>query len=293
MDDATAAPAAGLEGLGDWVRAELARDALRTLADGLAETGVRLMVFKGVHLAFAVADRPDFRPLSDADAIVVQGSHGAAVRWARASGRYRVRHDDWSVTMLLDARDRAVDLHRRPLPAFFGRLDAAALLRRATVRPELFGAHVHVPDAVDAAALSLAHFVKDKVGAYGPVRVEADLEVLARNAGVEPVGLAARLREHGLRRVGLVAFAALEDRGFDAGPWLDAAAPTRGERTWARTIARRLAGKHARAEAFLLARTIGDSPRAIAANLVLGSAVRVPWIALERASRVAPRLRWI
>ncbi len=279
----------------DWIRAELARDALRALAEGLASVGVTVAVVKGVHLAFAVEDAPWRRALSDADAVVVQGSHRAALRWARQSGAWRVRRDDWSTAMLVNERGHSVDLHRRPLPAFFGRLDAEALARRARPMPEVFGPHVLVPDPLDAAALAIAHFVKDKCGAFAPVRVDADLDALSRRAQLGPSALAERLAEHGLRRVGLVAFASLARREPRWTEWGDALAPSRAERAWASFVSARLArsGPSTRAGAFLLSRTIGDSPRAIAACATLGTLSRVPWIALERASRIVPPLRWI
>src|SRR5690606_21804056 len=114
-------------------------------------------------------------------------------------------------------------------------------------------------------------------------------------AAITKSALADRLAEHGLRRVGLVAFASLARRDPRWAEWAEALAPDRAERAWAAVTADRLArsGPRGRAAAFLLARTIGDSPRDVAANLVLGSAVRLPWIVLERASRVAPSLRWM
>ena len=146
----------------------------------------------------------------------------------------------------------------------------------------------------DAAAIAIGHFVKDKVGAFGHGLLARDLEVLEDAALVTPWSVARVLREHGLRRAGLVGFAALQDSWDRADGWLDANQPTRGERAWAKLVARRLRASSAqrRVLGFVLARTIGDDSAAIAANLLLGTMVRAPFIALESASRLRPSVRF-
>ena len=128
-----------------WLRAELCRDALREIATVLDANRVRLLAIKGVHLAFAVAKDPWYRPIADADAIVLDGQYSRAIDLVCATGRWKVRRDDWSSSAVIDARGRGVDLHRAPLPAFFGRFRLEAMTERAVPRPDLFGPSVLVP----------------------------------------------------------------------------------------------------------------------------------------------------
>ncbi len=272
----------GAEIAGFWARAESCRRALVEVARVAAQAGGQLVVIKGVHLAFCVAEFPGYRPMADGDALLVRGDFGS-VRAALAR-RWRVRQDDWSsISVTLDA-ERAVDVHRRPLPAYFGRLDAGAVLRRAVARHDVFGANVLVPDPTDAAVIAIAHYAKDKVGAFGHGMLATDLALLRDRAGVTPAVLAARVREHGLRRAALVALSNL-DAEFT--PFLDACAPSEVERAWARLTASRMArsAPGRRTLGFLLTRSIGDSAGDIVANLVLGTMIRAPYLARDLLQR--------
>jgi len=267
-----------------WLRAELCAAAVGSLAAELAPEGITLLAFKGLHLALGVAKEPwQSRPFADADTIVVAGSFRRAVRKLASTGRFRVRRDDWSCCMVVDERDVPIDLHRRALPAFFGAVSNEALLRRASPAPApLTG--VLFPDLVDAAALAIAHFVKDKNGRFGHGLLATDLALLS-SAGVTPKALASRLAEHKLRRVGLVALRSLAEADPRWGDWYEVLHPSNYEHRYAAAVGAVFRGagpKHRqRALAFLAAHTIGDDLSDAAANFVLGTAVRLPYIAME------------
>jgi hypothetical protein len=282
------------EATDNWLRAQLCRDALRQVARPLHAEGIRLLAIKGIHLAFAVAQSPSYRALCDADVVVLDGDYRRAIDILHRTGRFRVRRDDWSASAVIDAHGRAVDVHRTLLPAFFGSLRIEKVAARATARPDLFGPSVLVPDADDAAVIAIGHFVKDKAGAFGHGLLDRDLEALRTYGGVTPMSVARRLREHGLRRAGLVAFSALRTWS-PANEWLEANGPSALERAWATAVAGhfRASSPSRRTAAFFLARTIGDDAPAIAANLIGGTLVRAPFVALESASRFHPAARFL
>jgi hypothetical protein len=245
-----------------WVHAEVLRRGLVDAAQALRSEGVELIAVKGIYLVFVLGVDPTERPMMDADAIVARGSFHGAVRTLVASGEWRA-YEGWSSKVLerTDGRGGVVDLHRMALPLFFGALRSEALRRRGH-RPAAFDGQVLAPEATDAACLAVAHFVKDLVGQVGHGGLARDLDALAERGRVAPAELAARLREHRLRRVGLVAFSALAGTHARWTPWLDALRPSRAERFTsdaAVNAVRRLAPEHPDA-AFLLVRALGDNP---------------------------------
>lgn len=277
-----------------WVRLELHLDALRSLADALRHTRARLIVIKGMHLCLVAERDPLDRAFTDLDVVVAEVAYDVAIEALRRAG-WRIRRDDWSASTVFDREGRTVDLHRRPLPTFVGRLDAHRLSSRALARPDLFQREVYVPDVLDAAVIAIGHHVKDKLGGHRHVRHARDLRTLSERAGLTPERLAERLVEHGLRRAGLVSLQALtmDDPWFSA--WFEALSPSNAERRWAHWMADVLRAPLPlqRMAQFALARTIGDSALEILANLVCGISVRAPWIALEHAARLWPSLRYL
>jgi len=216
-----------------WLQAERARHAAIRLAAEVAPLGVELLVVKGIYLAFAVARSPSFRPVVDADLVVVRGSFARAVAHVRRTVGWTVDESNWSTHAIVDRATFAViDLHRRPLPPHFGRMRKAALRRRSRPLEDRFGPHLRVPDPLDAAALAVAHFTKDNLGVIGHGKLAADLRLLEERAGVTPYNLARRLEEHGLRRIAVAAFVVLAEADPRWRIWRDVASRSSVE-TWA------------------------------------------------------------
>ena len=153
------------------------------LAAEVAPRGIELLVIKGQYIVFGLTDSPLIRPMCDADALVVTGSIARMVRVLRESERFAVVGDNVSTKVVADLSTRTpLDLHRWPLPPRFGRMRAAELKSRAHRAPRAFGPHLLVPDPTDAAAIAIANFVKDSVGATGPKRLELDLTSRVQHA---------------------------------------------------------------------------------------------------------------
>ncbi len=117
-----------------------------------------------------------------------------------------------------------------------------------------------MPDPIDAAAIAIANYVKDSVGATGPRRLGLDLASLSEHAGLRPELLAKRMTLYRLRRVGIVGLTALalEDPSWQR--WLDAFEPTDVERGLASLAApaiQRLAAQHP-SLSYAFVRSIGD-----------------------------------
>lgn len=243
-----------------WLTAERARMSVAALALDLAPLGCRLLAIKGVHLAFCVAKAPTFRPMSDGDAVLLDAPFDDAVAAAVRAG-WRVASDNWSTKGLARGDGTTVDLHRMPLPPFFGRMRLESVARRARAAPSI-GPNVVVPDAADAAVISLGNWVKDSFGRTGSDHARIDLGLLIERTGLDASTLADRLREHRLRRVGLLAMHALSLEDPQFRPWLDALRPTPLERRWAALAHRAIlavATRHHYAS-FVLVRSAGDGP---------------------------------
>ncbi len=243
-----------------WAQAERERAAVAKLGADLAPVGVEVLVFKGIHLAFAVAPTPAFRMCRDADVLVL-GDFGRAVARLRALSDWQVVDGNWSSHGLrLLATGAYVDLHRLALPPRFGRLDLAGMRARARTRPELFGP-VLLPDVLDAAVLAIANHAKDTLGPGGGEKLAQDMHLLV-TAGVSAEPLADRLASHGLRRVGALAFADLTRTDPAWVAFRDACAPSRSERALLDAAARGIAeaGSVSERLGFLMVRAVADRP---------------------------------
>lgn len=244
-----------------WVTAESNRRALIDMARDLEPFGIELLAIKGIYMVYELDVDAIRRPLQDADAIVARGSFDQAISVLTACGRW-TPGSGWSSKAVSRKRGLGgtVDLHRTPLPLFFGAMRSAALHSRAR-RSEAFERRVFVPDAEDAACIALAHFVKDAVSVSRVVRTIDDLRQLGERADVTPQSVARRLGDHGLRLVGLVAFAALEreDKGWRY--WSDHLAPSGGERWVANELVDVLRSQlaHHPDLAHLLVRSLADT----------------------------------
>lgn len=272
-----------------WAQAERERLAVTTLGEDLAAVDIEFMVFKGIHLAFAIAPSPDFRLCLDADVLLAPNDFERAAARLRALSTWSVDDGNWSTYGALHVPTGAyVDLHRIPLPPRFGRFDVAAARARARTLERAFGPHVLVPDPLDAAALAVAHHAKDLFGVTGHGKLASDLRLLERHGGVTPRALSVRLAEHGLRRVGLVVFSHLADRATEvvraegepdggAPSWAEyqgACASSAFEAGLASRFAARLASVAARAPrlGFLMVRAVADRPADGATSLALALA---------------------
>ncbi len=256
------------------------------MAACLAAPGFRVMAIKGIHLAFEFPAAPWERPLMDADFIVDGGSYRHAVRVLTRSGHWRVVSDDWSAkTLTRWPHDGSfLDFHRLVAPPLFGGPGTPALWARARPAAHLEG--VYCPEAVDAACIAIAHYVKDALGNRGHGRLAADLELLMKHAELRPADLAHRLAEHRLRRMGLLAFAALAEDSVQWREWQYANDPTDAERLVTRMLLfalRRSAGAHPDLE-LLLARAAADNWARATGSVSFG-AMRLVRDALQRLVR--------
>jgi hypothetical protein len=255
-----------------WAAAEMARRSVADLAEAASSLDVTLVAIKGVHLAWCVSKDPAYRPMADADVVVARGSFDKLVRHVLGAPGFDMVFNNWSTNGLSTARGGLVDVHRMLLPPLWGRFRRASLLTRAVAAPALHP-RVLVPDLLDAAALAVAHFVKDGFGAIEPTSAALDLALLA-DTGVGPSALATRLAEHGLRRIGLVGFTELTRRDARFEPYRDAAARSRLERSWADAMVNAVPLLAARRPyaAFMLIRAIGDDLSGACGSLTMAAA---------------------
>ena len=130
-----------------------------------------------------------------------------------------------------------------------------------------------VPDLVDAAVIAVAHFVMDGFGRLSATLAADDLALLAAR-GVTAAALAVRLAEHGLRRVGCVAFAELARRDSSWGSFREAVTRRPAEQRqadWFVDTIHALAG-HSPYAAFMVIRSIGDTVPRAAGSLAMAAA---------------------
>jgi len=276
-------PAVGAD-VATWLQVESARHAAIRLAADLAPLGVELLVVKGVYLAFAVAESPSFRPVVDADLIVVRGSFARAVAHIRRTVGWTIDESNWSAHAVVDRNTgAAIDLHRRPLPPRFGRVRKGALRRRSRRIEDRFGPHLRVPDPLDAAALAIAHFTKDNLGVIGHGKLATDLCLLEERARITPHGLARRLEEHGLRRIAVAAFVVLAEEDARWRVWRDVTSRSSVE-TWAMERVVRAVRRADRVDERLGAmavRGIADRPRDAALGFALAGLRQVRDLAVR------------
>lgn len=258
-----------------FAQAERERQALIALAAELAPVGVRLLVFKGIHLAFGIAREPERRLCLDADALIVEGTLERAGARIRALSRWKLHDENRSAHgVTLIETGAYIDLHRRALPPRWGRLDVGALRARASIMPDVFGPHVLAPDPLDAAVLAVANYTKDMLGSVGHGRLAEDLKLLEERAGVAPGPLAERLASHGLRRAGLLAFVDMARRDPYFAPYRAACSTSDVEEGALQLLARIVPPVAARAEplAFMMVRGVGDDASTSALSLAMTAA---------------------
>lgn len=215
-----------------WLQAERCRQALTDFAQEFCDEHCTLLVFKGIHLAYVVADQPWRREVSDVDVVLLDGNYrtlltriGRSAKWTLDKGRY--------ASIAIASNGTRVDLHRTPTPPPFSHL--MVLAQRSRPAP-LFGEHVFAPDPADAAVLAAVHFTKDGAGTIGHGRLADDLRLLHEKAELHPSALAERARELGFRRATLVALSALAQASPEWRRWLDACSPSALERALARRV---------------------------------------------------------
>jgi hypothetical protein len=257
-----------------WAQAERERAAVVVLGEDLAAVDVEILVFKGIHLAFAVANEPERRLCLDADVLVTGGGFERAAARIRALSRWELHDANFSTYgATLRETGAYVDIHRWPLPPRWGRFDVAAARARAVRRPDVFGPHVLVPDPLDAAKLAVANFTKDLLGYLSHGQLADDLRLLETHASVTPPRLAERLVEHGLRRAGLLAFVHLAREDAAWRPYADACSVSRPEARLIDAFARALPTLATRSEAvaFIAVRGVGDSAGASASSAALAA----------------------
>jgi lipopolysaccharide transport system permease protein len=215
------------------------------VAGALAAHQVTAVAFKGIHLAFAVAESPWARPLVDADLLFLGCSPRTAITILRAAKLGRiVRGSSPGTFVVAQESSRAyVDMHSSPLLPFLGKWSARRLLDNARSVPAALGPDILVPDHADAALLALAHHVKDGYGELGSRQLAFDLALLASTDEAAPENAARRARAWGLRRTSLCALVELSERGIvtcqsagSADRWLDAFQPTQRELRESRSL---------------------------------------------------------
>ncbi|MBI2389020.1 MAG: nucleotidyltransferase family protein [Deltaproteobacteria bacterium] len=251
----------------------MARRAVRALAEATRDLPVELLAFKGVHLAWCVADDPAYRSMADADVLVVSGSFARVVDRLERLPEFEVTIRDWSTHCIryLPA-NKTIDLHRVALLPAWGGLRRSALRRRALPAPAL-GPGVLVPERVDAAVLALANFVKNGFGLIEPSQAPTDLALLA-DKGVTAAALSERLREHKLRRVGLVGMTALARRDRRWEPFVAALVRKDGETARAAWFVRAIE-RAAAVDPYaglIVVRAIGDAPLSTVGSVAWGAA---------------------
>jgi hypothetical protein len=215
------------EQVSHWSFAERCRRLAVHAAETLRPAGIELVAIKGLALAYGVAEHPWLRPIGDADVLVGRGRFRDAVARLQRAGLpgFPPRACDATFGGLGYAQGAWLDLHGSVLPQGTGGPVVEAIVARARPGPEAL-APLLVPDAADAAAIGLAHWAKDGFGRAAPRSFAPDVLLLQDRAGLTPGALGERLAEHGLRRIGALAFGlfALREPRFDA--FRAACAPT-------------------------------------------------------------------
>lgn len=259
-----------------WAAAEVARRGVRAIADATRGLGTELLAFKGVHVAWCVADDPAHRPMRDADLLVLTGSFDHVVEHLVRTGAFRLEIPDWSTHGIRCLESGAyVDLHRVVLPPLWGRLRRRDL-RRHAVRAEMFGPGVFVPDRTDAGVLALANWVKNGFGLIEPSQAPRDLALLA-DKGLRPAELRERLASYRLRRVGLIGMTVLAEGAGRWEPYRDALARGPREHALARRFVAAIRAAAARGPdaGLIVVRAVGDDFFSAAGSVAFGMARRV------------------
>jgi len=172
---------------------------LRRCSDVLRPHGIYAMPLKGLWLQSYVYERPEERSITDVDVIVPETAFKQA-QGALQSAGFSARNANASEVALY-ARDLPlpIDLHARLfMPGAFA-LPTHALFARASAPVELAGAHVVLPDPVDAFCHLVGHFVKSRCRPDDARRTRDFVEV-ARRFGLSAGHIATRLETAGMAR---------------------------------------------------------------------------------------------
>lgn len=256
-----------------WAAAELARRGVRAIAEACRDIEAEFLAFKGVHLAWCIADDPAYRRMHDADLLVVSGKFDRVVAHLVETGKFVIECRGWSTHGIRCLESGAyVDLHRVVLPPFWGRLRRREL-RRHAVPANVLGPGVLAPDLVDAGVLALANWVKDGFGLIQPSQAARDLGLLARK-GLGPTELRARLAEYGLRMAGLVGMTVLAETDPSFERFRDELADAATEQVRARRFAAAIRTAAARDPyaGLMVVRAIGDGPFSAGISVAWGVA---------------------
>jgi len=245
------------------------RAAVGAFLDIAEACGAHVIAIKGLHVMLLGGDAVP-RAMGDFDLVIAgRDAHKRVLAELRRLAEWEVGDDEDHSVPVRGPYGAALDLHRTPLPRHLGKLDADALLHRARPAPSPLGPRLLVPDPVDAAILSLVHYTKDRLGAFGSAHARADLELFATK-GATGERIAARIKDHGLRRAALVALVDLEPQSPLFARWIAALAPSGNELRVARAAAsalRSLAERAPRATWWAV-RLLPDSAKQAARGLL-------------------------
>ena len=256
----------------DYARAAFGlagRAAVGAFLDIAESAGAHVIAIKGLHVTLLGGDAIP-RAMGDFDLVIAgRGAHERVLDALRARPEWEIGEDEDHSVPVRGPYGAALDLHRTPLPRHLGRLDAETLLHRARPAPAPLGPRLLVPDPVDAAILTLVHFTKDRLGAYGTTHARGDLELFAQR-GATGERVAARLTDHGLRRAALVALLELEPQSPLFARWIQALAPSPTEIRVARAAATALGslGRRAPRATWWAVRLLPDSAKQAAQGLL-------------------------
>lgn len=245
------------------------RAAVGAFLDIAARQGAHVIAIKGLHVALLGGEAVP-RAMGDFDLVIAgRGAHERVIEALRSESGWEIGADEDHSVPVRGPFGAALDLHRNPLPRHLGKLDADTLLHRARPAPSPLGPRLLVPDAVDAAILTLVHYTKDRLGAFGTTHAAADLELFATK-GATGERIAARLADHGLRRAALVALVELAPQSPLLREWLSALAPTTTELRVSRAAATafRTLGERAPRATWWAVRLLPDSAKQAARGLL-------------------------
>lgn len=185
----------------------------RTLTEALGRllaAGIDCAPIKGAYL---LAELPGFgRAVQDVDLLIAPDGFDRAVEVLAGLGYEARSVQSFAAMMVHPDRALPLDVHRDCFPAGMFRLHARDVLLRAT-RSDAFGVPALVLDPLDAYALGVGHFAKDRIDRNGAARL-AELQAIGEHFALDPVRLAEHLDRHGLGRAARHALArAVTDRG--------------------------------------------------------------------------------
>ncbi|MGH9315351.1 MAG: nucleotidyltransferase family protein, partial [Vicinamibacterales bacterium] len=164
-------PRAFFDGLADAARGETAlavvrERALTPVLEALGAGGIRVLLIKGAHLAYAVYESPEFRPRSDTDLLIDETDRDRTRAILERLGCAPVPHVSGELVMpqfhfRRDDRSGAahhLDVHwRLAVPQAFSALPALADLWDASMPIPALGPTARGPSLADALLVACAH----------------------------------------------------------------------------------------------------------------------------------------